>query len=336
MPDRRYNQLILKIYPFFSTLANIESHDLVLFKMANPNKPKAGKSEPGKKKSLPPPTNISSFIVVLIIALCKKVLLIDTAVKIGVYLLVVLIGSVIADFNDLPKFYLAEKHNVLNRMFVRMGWGWTFILLSMFIFMTSYVYTLGNLKTVLKHLCRLAVATFWWYFLTSAFRSIEEVVGVCTDSSKDNKQACVKSGKFWLGFDISGHTFLLIHCLLTISEEVRCFKDWTALGKILREEHLSEKKNLKKSDIDNSIEAYSLLSPYVKAIFTTLAVCTVIFEFMLIVTTVYRFHTLSQKVTAGFTAVGCWFVSYRILVPSNFDVIRKSGESVLKFTKLNS
>lgn len=288
------------------------------------------------KKPLPPPTNLSSFFVILIIALCKKVLLIDTAVKIGVYLLVVLIGSVIADFSDLPKFYLAEKNNILNKLFVRMGWGWTFILLSMFIFMTSYVYTLGNIKTVLKHLCRLAVATFWWYFITSAFRRVEEIIGVCTDSSKDNKHSCLKSGKFWLGFDISGHTFLLIHCLLTISEEVRCFKDWTALGKILKDENLSEKRNINKSEVENSIEAYSLLSPYVKAIFTTLALCTIIFEFMLIITTVYRFHTLSQKVTAGFIAVGCWFVSYRILVPSNFDVIRKSGDSVLRFTKLSS
>ncbi|XP_063439303.1 acyl-coenzyme A diphosphatase FITM2-like [Mytilus trossulus] len=310
------------------------SHDTV-FKMANNKKPQAKKYEKeSSKKSLPPPTNISSFIVILILTLCKKVLLIDTAVKIGTYLLIVLIGSVIADFSVLPKFYLAEKHNILNRFFVRMGWGWTFILLSMFIFMTSYVYTLGNLKNVLKHLCRLAVATFWWYFITSAFRRVEEIVGVCSEPTKGSKMSCIKSGKLWLGFDISGHTFLLIHCLLTISEEVRCFKDWKKLGQILTEDNIVDKRNLKKSDVENSLEAYNLLSPYVKAIFTSLAICTVIFEFMLLITTVYRFHTLSQKVTAAFIAVGCWFISYRILVPSSFDVIKKSGDSVLKFTKL--
>lgn len=279
--------------------------------------------------------NIQSFVVILIMSLCKKVLLIDTSVKIGVYLLVVLIGSVVADFAVMPRFYLAEKHNILNKLFVRMGWGWTFILLSMFIFMTSYVYTMGNIITVFKHLCRLAVATFWWYFITTTIRRIEEVVGVCSESSKDNKVTCIKSGKLWLGFDISGHAFLLIHCLLTISEEVRCFRDWTKLGQMLSEEDLVEKRNLKKADVDNIKEAYKLLTPYLKAIFTTLAICTVVFEFMLIITTVYRYHTLSQKVTGAFLAVGCWFVSYRILVRSNFDIVKRSGDSVLKFTQFD-
>lgn len=287
------------------------------------------------KKSLPPPTNIQSFIVILIMSLCKKVLLIDTSVKIGVYLIVVLIGSVIADFVVMPKFYLAEKNNILNRFFVRMGWGWTFILLSMFIFMTSYIYTLGNLKTILKQLCRLAVATFWWYFITATIRRVEEIVGICSEPSKDNKVSCIKSGKLWLGFDISGHSFLLIHCLLTISEEVRCFKDWTKLGQILHEDDLAEKKKLKKSDVEHTLETYNFLSPYLKAIFTTLAIYTVIFEFMLIITTIYRFHTLSQKITGAFLAVICWFISYKVFVPSNFDIVKKSGDSVLRFTKVN-
>jgi len=46
------------------------------------------------------------------------------------------------------------------------------------------------------------------------------------------QDACEMAGQRWLAFDVSGHAFLLIHCLLTISEEVRCIGSWERIEEI--------------------------------------------------------------------------------------------------------
>jgi len=46
------------------------------------------------------------------------------------------------------------------------------------------------------------------------------------------RDACEMAGQRWLAFDVSGHAFLLIHCLLTISEEVRCISNWERIEEI--------------------------------------------------------------------------------------------------------
>ena len=287
------------------------------------------------KKPLPEPTHIGHFLSILIIWGCKRVILIDTAVKIGLYLIGVLVGSVLSDLFAFPKSYFSNKKNILNRIFVSFGFGWTFVLLSVFIVLTSLVYTSGNWKTVLqKHLSRLFIAALWWYTLTKTFSYVDSVVGVCSLSHITRKYDCVKAGKAWLGFDISGHVFLLIHNLLTISEEVKCFKFWTTLDTLLKEDDLALRRNVTQPEIEQSKELYGKLTPYIKVSIVCLTIWTVFCEFMLITSVVYRFHTLTQKVAAAFVAVGCWFVTYRIFYETDMSMLpTQPGRSSLNFMK---
>ena len=287
------------------------------------------------KKSLPEPTHVGHFFLLLVMSMCKRILHADTAVKIGIYMCGVLIGSVISDVFAVPSTYFSEKRNLLNRVFVGFGYGWTFVLLFGYIFLTSFVYTCGDWRIVVrKHLTRLILSTVWWLALTKTFMYIDSVVGVCSAKSLTQKRDCVKAGKIWLGFDISGHVFLLVLNLLTISEEVKSFKFWNNLESLLQEDDLSAKRNLTEREISQARISYKALTPYIKAVIVLLAIWTVFCEFMLIISVIYRFHTLTQKVAAAFLAVGCWFVTYRLLLESRIDLLpTQPGDSRFNFMK---
>ncbi|KAK3600944.1 hypothetical protein CHS0354_004155 [Potamilus streckersoni] len=272
------------------------------------------------KKSLPPPTNVGHFIIILSMKICKTILMIDTAVKVGIYLVGVMIASILSDLFAFPKSYFSDSKNILNRIFVSFGFGWTFIALAFFIFFTSFIYTCGDWKRVLRnHFTRLVIATVWWYVCTKSFVLIDSVVGVCSKKEFTNKIACVKEGKAWLGFDISGHIFLLVHNLLIISEEVKCFDSWTNLEKMLDEEDITIKKNLTEQQVSQAKVSYRSLTPFIKINIVFITLLSVLWEFLLVISTIYRFHTLTQKIAAAFLAVGCWFVSYRMLFISGWS-----------------
>jgi len=294
------------------------------------------KSRVTGKKQLPAPTHIGHFAVIVVMTLCKKILMTDTAVKIGVYLIGVMVGSVFADVVNLPRSYFSEKNNFFNTYFVKLGWGWTFVALAPFICMTSYIYSLAKWSDVKTHLLRLALATFWWYIVTTCINYLESVLGICSEPVNPTKIACLKASKLWLGYDISGHVFLLMHNLLTISEEVRCFKDWMKLETMLEEERTAENKHLKEREVELSRIAMKDLNSYVKINIVFLAFLTVLWEFMLIISTVYRFHTLSQKIAAAFVAVGCWFISYRMILRTKSTLVLQAGESPFRFTKVDT
>lgn len=290
------------------------------------------KKLPSGKKSLPEPTHIGHFFVILLMKICKKILLIDTAVKIGVYLIGVMAGSVISDLFAIPRSFFSNKRNFLNQYFVKLGWGWTFCALIVFMFCTSYIYSCGRWKLTRQHLLRLGVATFWWFFITNAFYYIENIIGSCTNPEFLTRKQCTRAGKIWLGFDISGHVFLLIHCLLTISEEMKCFKFWSKLDIILQEDDIAERRKLTKREISEATLNYKSLTPVIKTSVVVIAMLSVLWEFMLIISTIYRFHTLSQKVIAAFLAVGCWFISYRLLFRTKIPWLPvPPGESPLRF-----
>ena len=290
---------------------------------------------PKGKKPLPEPTHIGHFLVILVLKVCRTILFVDTSVKIGVYLMGVMIGSVFCDLFMVPKSYFSDKRNVFNQYFVKLGWGWTLTLVATYVALSSWVYCSGRWLAVRRHLMRLIVATVQWYVCVTAFRQIENAMGMCTDSKHNDRNECLKNGKGWLGFDISGHVFLLIHSLLTISEEVKTFKDWRKLGEMLDDEDLTSKRKITTEEISETKKFYKELSPYIKAVFAAIAVLSVLWEFMLLMSVVYRFHTLPQKVTAAFVAVICWFVSYRVIYRSEIDWLPcQPGKTHLEFMKI--
>ena len=174
----------------------------------------------------------------------RTILFQDVAVKIGVYLIGVMIGSVICDLFMVPKSYFSNKGNVFNQYFVKLGWGWTLCLVSLFIYLTTNVYCSGKWTAMRRHGSRMLVATFQWYFCVNFFRHIENNVGVCTDNSHASKNDCIANEKGWLGFDISGHTFLLMHCMLVITEEMKPFREWKRLKELMEDDDLHSKRKV--------------------------------------------------------------------------------------------
>ncbi|CAG5116123.1 unnamed protein product [Candidula unifasciata] len=294
--------------------------------------------KPAGKKQLPEPTHIGNFVMMLIMKACRMIILVDTSVKIGVYLIGVMIGSIICDLFVVPRTFMADRHNVLNQYFVKLGWGWTFTFVGIYILLTSFVYCCRDVAKICQHLMRLVVGTLWWYLCTSVFMHIESTMGICTQPGHGDKAACLEAGKSWLGFDISGHVFLEIHCLLIISEEVKTFKEWKRLGEILHSEHLQDKRNLSEDEILQAQMNYKTLTPFIKVVVLILTIMLVLFEFMLLISTIYRFHTLPQKVSASFIAVICWFLSYRVLFRSGnpFPFVPvMPGYCILNFMKVS-
>ncbi|XP_076470345.1 acyl-coenzyme A diphosphatase FITM2-like [Babylonia areolata] len=287
------------------------------------------------KKPLPEPTHIGHFALMLLLKVCRTVLFVDTSVKIGVYLIGVMVGSVFCDLFVVPKSYFSDKRNIFNTYFVKKGWGWTFVLVAPYIALSCWVYCFGRWQAVRRHLMRLVVATMEWYVCTTVFRHIENTVGVCTDSVHPDRDACIADGKGWLGFDISGHVFLLIHNMLTISEEVKTFKDWRKLGEMLEDEDLQSKRKVTAEEISEAQKYYKDFTPYIKAVFVAIAFLSVLWEFMLLMSVVYRFHTLPQKVTAAFIAVLCWFVNYRVIYQTSIEWLPcQPGKTNLEFMKI--
>ena len=304
-------------------------------------KTKSTGPEPSKssgKKPLPEPTHLGHFLMMLLMKVCRTILLVDTSVKIGVYLIGVMMGSIICDLFVVPRTFLSYKRNPLNQYFVKLGWGWTLTFIGLYILMTSYVYCCRNKARISQHLMRLVVGTFWWFACTTLFVRIENLVGICSSSEHGDKAACINAGKSWLGFDISGHVFLEIHCLLIISEEVKTFREWSKLKTVLEDEDIVHKRRITEEEVHLSEVDYKTLTPYIKLIIACLSVMLILFEVMLLSSTVYRFHTLSQKVSASFIAVGCWFISYRIIFRSDSPfpfVPVMPGHSPLQFMRVN-
>lgn len=279
------------------------------------------KKPPIKKKNIDVTTTTPlNFLLMIIMFVFKKFVFAPTHVKIGIYFGLLLLCSLIKDFNlAYHKTYLAQKSNILNVYFVKFGWFWTMLVTIPFITMTSMVYTGGNLSLVRKNLLRLVVATFIWYFSTSLFDYVDSKTGYCMLAVYRTKYECKSNSYDWVnGFDISGHTFILMHALFLMLEEAKVFNSWESFRKKI-DEMINREENKDSSSTDSSeISGYrraqywfQRLTPYIKLNFIIMALLALLWEVMLITTFLY-FHTIMHKLLAACTAILAWFCTYNV------------------------
>lgn len=305
---------------------------------------------PGQKLPVAEPTSVGKFIVILAMHLCRKVLLVDTSTKLGIYICVITLVSLLVDLFPFPRTFFSDKRNPLNIYFVKWGWGWTCTLLGIFIYLTSHTYCGGDRKAINRHLSRLAVATSWWFICTRLFTHIQETVGHCSpigaaatpsnvaDAMALDRDACEIAGHRWLAFDVSGHAFLLIHCLLTISEEVRCIAGWERIDELAaQEQQNSDTSRLSGEQLDSIRSSYASHTPYIRLMMVVLSLLVILWDIMLLATAIY-FHNLPQKLTgAAFAALG-WFLSYRVwYTPATANLTNwtpgPTGRGLIKYQK---
>jgi hypothetical protein len=262
------------------------------------------------KKSIPGPTNIKQFLVMIVLYICKRVLFLDTKYRIGIYLVGTSAGSMIFDVFTVPgSAAFSRKESFLNVYFAKLSWGWTFLLVGTFIFLTSWIHCCGERKLVVKHLSRLLVGTAIWFFWTTSFQRIENATGVCTSTKYSDKKACSDGGHKWFGFDTSGHAFLLTYCLLIISEEAKSFRNWEKIPDAIEEE--SQRPRLTEMQLSTAQISYNDLSIYVKCSFVSLTILATLWDILLLGTIMY-FHSMPQKLLGACFAIFSWFVTYQI------------------------
>jgi hypothetical protein len=245
--------------------------------------------------------------------------------RLGAYICCLTVISLLTDLFPFPRTYFSDRRNALNVYFVKWGWGWTCTVLAFFIYLTSHTYCGGDRKAINRHLSRLAVATSWWFMCTRLFTHIQETVGHCVpnnigssvgSTSSDatlilDRDECEKAGHRWLTFDVSSHAFLLIHCLLTITEEVHCIAGWERIDEIAAQEQQGHTDRYTADQLQCIRASYVTHTPFIRALMIVLTLLTILWEMMLVATAIY-FHNLPQKLTgAAFAALG-WFISYRV------------------------
>ena len=285
------------------------------------------------KQYIAKPTNLGKSLVVVMMNICRKILLINTHWKIRFYLCGITIGSLVTDLFPMPRrAYFASKDNFLNTVFVKWGWAWTFSLLGIFIYVTATVYCCGKQKLVRQHLLRLLVGTVFWFVFTKSFEFVEHLTGFCDSGLAEHsaKRLCRKAGSNWIGFDISGHTFLLIHCLLTISEEVKCINGWERIVDVREELHPTTR--MSNEELQYMKEKYSDNLPYVRGLVLAVTILQIIWEWMLLTTTLF-FHNMPQKLLGATFAIFAWFLSYQLWFKMDTLPPGPTGKGLFKYMK---
>ncbi|XP_022244232.1 FIT family protein CG10671-like [Limulus polyphemus] len=297
---------------------------------------------PAGRKPLPNPITFIQLVVMLVMHICRKIVLFQPEIKIGIYVSILFFVSLVCDFVPFPESYFSRKDNLLNEYLVKLGWGWTLTIVGTFVYLTSWTYCCSDKVLVRQHLSRMLVGTVVWFFCTTLFQYMEEWFGHCypPEHGKNykTKGLCRKHGLKWVGFDISGHAFLLIYCCLIIMEEGKCIRGWERIGElIVRNNEFEDESPLKKLSEEQMYKlktSYEQFTPYVRVTFVFMTVLLLIWDVMLMTTILY-YHNMVQKLAGGLIAIGIWFITYRIWYRMKYSP-GLPGEGLFKYSHLKS
>jgi len=300
-------------------------------------------NSPKEKLPCAEATSVQQVITMMFVHLCRKVLYgFDVSYRVGFYVLGTLMVSVVADYKTSPasRAYLSKTDNFFNQWFVKLGWGWTLLVVGSFNYMTVRTYSCGRAHIVGRNLSRLAIATAVWFAVTSLFQSIETRTGVCEMLKFTRRDSCVSHGYLWKGFDISGHCFLLVFCNLFIIEEGKAYLGWERIKDFMRmEEHkrIKDSKELSETPLGKLKNEeflwlrkhFTTTTPYIRLLFCLMAVFSILWDLMLLTTLLYH-HLMIEKVVASGLAVLAWFSLYKFVYKNQFSP-GLPGEGIFKY-----
>ena len=212
---------------------------------------------------------------------------------------VTLLMSLFATYFPFIHEYSVSKQNFLNVYFVKYAWGWTLFVVTPYVLISSAIYTLFTPSLMVKHLGRLVVSSAMWYFFTQLFDLIQEMNGVCSNSTIVSNKDCLLEEEIWKGFDVSGHCFLLTFCLLVIVEEFKTSKYvyWDSIASAF---------GRKNKNIYLLYENTRILILLLK--FAALLLLF-IWQWMLITSSLF-FHAFSEKLSGTICGIVAWWVTY--------------------------
>lgn len=305
-------------------------------------RPASGMQEDrGGTKPTAAPSSIGLILLTMLLHICKKSLLFDVRIKVCIYCGALFLVSLIADFAPMPKTYFSRSDNVFNRYFVKWGWGWLLTVTIPWLALTAHTIGCGKRSVLLKHFSRLIVATFAWFMWTKLFTIIEATCGRCINTREfelQTKVKCLQAGKFWSGFDISGHTFILIYSSLILAEEGASWVGWERINDlIMKEEHSrtasesgSPLRNLSDDELEVVKKSYKIFTPYLRGLFLVLTLQQMLWDVMLFSTILY-YHIMVEKFVGGIIAILTWYATYRWWFKMSSSIFMTPGEGLFKY-----
>ena len=215
--------------------------------------------------------------------------------------------------------YFAQKRNLFNLLFVKIGWFWTSLAFLAFLFSHSSVGPPGAPVLTPKRvraLCRWSLITAWWIVVTQWFfgpplmdRAFTLTGGQCElvatqpDTMSERRRlftsaACKLAGGKWQGgYDLSGHVFLLVLGGLFLWLEVlhvAGLRDERVVAGGSGAAHAGEIRSVEfeKTEKETGRQDHSEWGIGVKAVLIVILLSW----WMLLMTAAY-FHTWSEKVS---------------------------------------
>lgn len=292
-----------------------------------PSGPRRSSSSARMSLPVPGPLNLQDMAGLAIFHLFRKPLTVRPIVKLGVYLVAISVGSLFFDLvRPPPSAFFSNKRNFINQWFVRYGWGWTFWPLLLYVGLSSAVYCNARPLTMIRHVSRLLVATGLWWVGTSAFNWLENRTGLCRypggqhPAAGLSKPACLARGGIFAGFDVSGHIYMLVLCNLVVLEEVGVVCRWGRLRELLfqQESGLDAVPDpsgaTRSAACQESRQRYEQFTPWIKALAVFLSALSVVWDLMIIMTTIY-FHKLPSKVMSVMCVAVVWLLTYHLWYP---------------------
>lgn len=194
----------------------------------------------------------------------------------------------ICSLYDAPDYYKINKSNILNQWFVKLGWFWTIISLIPLQFSSLQDHDKEGLS---RSIFKVVLSSILWYISVNIFQFIDDKTG----------------------FDISGHTFLLIFSNLILCHELYVAKERKVSA--LQNNQVKQAKtsnDSKSTSISTCLPILANIPLIANKSFFEVANYQVIFisalwDFMLIQTALF-YHTLIQKVIALVWAVASWYL----------------------------
>lgn len=265
-----------------------------------------------------------------------KLTVIET-VFLGSFLINFFVGKIIhftSQHEEVYNYY-NDKNNILNQLFVKKGWLWTTVVISMlyigaYISNHPHVSSINTGKVAIRAIVNYAISTIWWWLFTQkcfGLPLMDKIFlwtgGKCVNVQAENlgshaqfftqvadvyesnsvgSVACRRVRGSWEGgHDPSGHVFLMVHLSLYLFFEMMQFIDGDVLTK-----WKSFYSKFKAKPSISSLGLFVLNHPYLPALWLV-----GLWWFMLLMTNIY-FHTILEKLVGlGFG----YLISLVYLVP---------------------
>ena len=209
----------------------------------------------------------------------------------------------------------SSRENAVNQYFVKISWFWTLVCVVPLAVTSGYLLGGLSLRGLLVSAARMVVATAAWWSLTTLFLQIDDALGLCSDGELTGKVACYHGGHSWIGFDISGHVFLLTYSVLLLTEECQVIKVINSLqndhGPSINMITADKLQQMWARDVlkfSKSFVQYSKVLCFIFIVCAGAMVCA----------TCLFFHTFTEKILGLLLAGAVWWVTYQTLFPRLF------------------